>query len=260
MLSYDSLLSHSQERGLPPGKLRGALREYVQLLALKALYSQPQAKALAFLGGTALRLGFNLFRFSEDLDFDAQDLSLKEWKALWDQAAHILSREGLKVQPSCVEKGRLLLGDLRCEGLLQKYRLTPLANEKLRIKVESNRPSYDVEREPRVLSGYGELFPVSFASSSIIAAEKIEALLHRELGRDVYDLFFIAGKRWNPDPGVLSVKDPAAAILARVSGWGSKRLKEMARRLEPFLFDPDQARLVAAADQLLPSALEYLKA
>lgn len=262
MLSYDSLILHSKERGLPSGKLRGAAREYAQLLALKALYHLPGARELLFLGGTALRLGHNLSRFSEDLDFDTSSLSFRDWKALLEETAHNLSKQGFLVEGKASEKGSLLGGDLRCQNFLQTYRLTADPNEKLRIKLEANRPGYPIVTEPRVLSGYGELFAVPFAGPGLVAAEKILCLLNRELGRDVYDLFFIAGKKWKPDRRVLQARgiqgDLVKIILERINSWGPKRLETMARRLEPFLFDPDQAKLVKDAQTLLPASLEYL--
>jgi hypothetical protein len=263
MLSYDSLLAHTRERGMPAGKLRGAAREYLQILALKALYGQRGAQGLLFLGGTALRLGHGLPRFSEDLDFDAQALSHGEWKVLLDATGHALALQGLRVEVRAGERGTLLTGDLRCAGFLQAYRLAAAPGEKLRVKLEANRPDYPLEPEPRVVSGYGEMLPAVFAAPGLITAEKILALLNRGLGRDVYDIFFLAGKRWLPDARVLAARgvtgDVAAALLARVEALGDRRLAELARKLEPFLFEPGQARLVAQARALLPSALEYLR-
>lgn len=262
MLSTDSLRQHAQERGMPVGKLRGSAREYLQVVILKTLYGLKAAKPLAFLGGTALRLGYDLPRFSEDLDFDVSELALGAWKSLLEDAAHSLSRRGLIPEVRAEERGSLLAGDLRFAGVLQAYGLSTNASEKLQIKVEANRPRYALPLEPRVVAGYGEMFPVPFAASGLMFAEKIMALQSRELGRDVYDVFFMAGKKWLPEKKVLSAAglrgDVATRILERVRAWGRIRLRQMARRLEPFLFEPEQGRLVAEAEALLPAALEYL--
>ena len=262
MLSCDSLVNYSKERGMPPGKLRGAAREYLQVLTLKALYNLSGAKKLLFLGGTALRLGYDLPRFSEDLDFDAKQLSPGDWKALLGETAHALSRQGFSIELKTGEKGGLLTGDLRCKGFLQAYNLSGDVGEKLRIKLETNRPDYPLTAEPRVVSGYGEMFPVPFAARGMMFAEKILALLNREMGRDVYDIFFMSGKKWLPDARILSVKkagNPAETILSRVAAWEPAELSGMARRLEPFLFEPEQSKLVAQARKLLPPALQYLE-
>ena len=263
MLSYDGLIARSLERGMPAGKLRGAVREYIQILALKALYAAPRAEGLAFLGGTALRFGYDLPRFSEDLDFDVRDFSFREWKLLLEETAQALSRQGLSLEMRASEKGSLLSGDMRLQGALKAYRISENKNEKLKIKLEANRPRYPVAIDPRVISGYGEMFPAPFAASNLIMAEKILALLNRELGRDVYDLFFMADKKWRPDARILSAKgvaeDTQDVIASRLKFFGSAKLSVMAKRLEPFLFKPEQADLVAKAPTLLPDALEYLK-
>src|SRR4030066_2367241 len=45
------------------------VREYWELVILKALYESPYGRHLIFKGGTALRLAYDSPRFSEDLDF-----------------------------------------------------------------------------------------------------------------------------------------------------------------------------------------------
>lgn len=260
MLSSDSLRRYAAERGMPEGKLRGALREYVQVAALKALYGLPKTQDLLFLGGTALRLGHGLSRFSEDLDFDVQTLSLGAWKKLLEETGHVLSKQGFSMEIKTVGRGSLLSGDLRFKELLHAYGMTQDAGEKLRIKFEANRPDYPLSAEPRVVTGYGEIVPVPFAASGLMLAEKILALLNREMGRDVYDLFFMAARKWVPDVRVFKARmlqTPKEAVLKRVRAWGPDKLSAMARQLEPFLFKPEEVRLVAQADRLLPSALEY---
>jgi len=45
------------------------VREFLQVLILKILYDKGYFKNLAFVGGTALRVLYDVRRFSEDLDF-----------------------------------------------------------------------------------------------------------------------------------------------------------------------------------------------
>lgn len=261
MLSSEALLAHARERGMPPGRLRGIVREYVAVLALKSL-AAGRGPRLLFLGGTALRLGHGLPRFSEDLDFDARGLSVLSWKTLLATAARRLARVGFDVEAQAGERRTLLTGALRFRGLLQAYGLAAVPGEKLRVTVEANRPSYPLRGEPRVVSGYGEMVPVVFASPGLMFAEKILALTSRALGRDLYDVFFMAGKRWVPDPRVLrqgGIARARDAILGRLRRWSDTDLMRMARQLEPFLFEPEQVRLVAGARRLLPPALEYLR-
>ncbi|MEK9146231.1 MAG: nucleotidyl transferase AbiEii/AbiGii toxin family protein, partial [Elusimicrobiota bacterium] len=212
--------------------------------------------------GTALRILHGLMRFSEDLDFDADSLTLGGWTVLLEETAHELSRVGLSVQVRGVEKGSLLTGDIRFLQVLHAYHIASQPTEKLRVKVEANRPGYPLSAEPRLVSAYGEMVAVEFAASGLIFAEKLLAFLNREQGRDVYDLFFMAGKRWVPDLRVLAARgvgpDFVSRALARMETFTPQGLNGLARRLEPFLFDPAQAALVAQGRELLPGALQYL--
>lgn len=262
MLSPEALARHAEERGMPSGKIRGAAREYLQTLVLKGIYSQARSDALLFLGGTALRLGHSLPRFSEDLDFDAASASHAEWRRILESSAHGLASLGIDAELRTREKGRLLAGEMRFGGFLQYYGTGAARGEKLVIKCEANRPRWRLTGESRVIAGYGEMFPVRFASPGLFFAEKIGALRERRQGRDVYDVFFMAGKRWIPDPAVLKARGveagPAEAILKRVGVWDGRDLARMARSLEPFLFDPAGAAMVERAHALLPGVLEYL--
>ncbi|TAE46198.1 MAG: hypothetical protein EAZ89_20560, partial [Bacteroidetes bacterium] len=58
------------------------LREYLQYLILRIIYDSGFASKLIFIGGTCLRILHNNSRFSEDLDFDIQGLTEKEWDEL----------------------------------------------------------------------------------------------------------------------------------------------------------------------------------
>ena len=262
MLSPEALTAHSVERGMPRGKARGAAREYLHVIILKEIFRRKPSDALLFLGGTALRLGYGLQRFSEDLDFDAEGLSSREWQRLLGEAAHALAGAGFEVSLKLREKGRLLAGEMRFGGFLQSYGVSASPGEKLMVKLEANRPGWRMTAEPRVISGYGELFPARFASPGLLFAEKIGALRERRQGRDIYDVFFMAGLKWRPDGAVLKARgagtDAAGAVVGRVRQWDTRDLARMARALDPFLFESSGASMVARAHELLPGALAYL--
>ncbi len=60
------------------------LKEYIQLLILDFLSTNPFIKKLAFIGETYLRLVKGIDRFSEDLDFDCKDFSKDEFMEMTD--------------------------------------------------------------------------------------------------------------------------------------------------------------------------------
>jgi len=49
------------------------VREFLQIVILKIIYDKGFFKNIAFVGGTALRILYDLRRFSEDLDFSLID-------------------------------------------------------------------------------------------------------------------------------------------------------------------------------------------
>jgi hypothetical protein len=262
MLSRDSLKNFSRERGLPPGKLKGAVREYAQILALRALYIGPSAAGLVLVGDAALRFGWDLPRFSEDLEFCTFGLSAAEWKKLVDETVRRLELFGVEVEAKTGEKGPLLTGELRFLNILQAFGAAAEPKEKLVVKIEVNRPRYRLKAESKNINAYGEMFSVPLASPELLAAEAAACLVSRELGRDVYDLMFLAGKKWKPDPDVLATKgldDPRGAVQLRLEQWGPAGLAGLAARFKPSLFRPEEASLVADAAKLLPQAMETWK-
>ncbi|MCK4948034.1 MAG: nucleotidyl transferase AbiEii/AbiGii toxin family protein, partial [Candidatus Aureabacteria bacterium] len=58
------------------------VREFLQIIVLKALYEKDYFRKVAFTGGTALRVLYGLRRFSEDLDFSLVSKSGYDFKHL----------------------------------------------------------------------------------------------------------------------------------------------------------------------------------
>ena len=66
MLSYEALIERAKLRDMPSDKMRGVLREYLQILILKEIQRKSPIRRLCFTGGSYLRLVHNIRRFSED--------------------------------------------------------------------------------------------------------------------------------------------------------------------------------------------------
>ena len=60
MLAYDALVEQAKNRQMPPTKMRGILREYLQILILKEMARLSAGKKLYFTGGAYFLLGRNL--------------------------------------------------------------------------------------------------------------------------------------------------------------------------------------------------------
>ena len=87
MLTYDALLEQAKARQMPVSKMRGVLREYLQVLILKVLYKTEAGRKLYFTGGTYLRLAHGTKRFSEDLDFNTDSLTKAGFETVVQAAA-----------------------------------------------------------------------------------------------------------------------------------------------------------------------------
>lgn len=174
-----------------------AAKEVIQELALLALSRNDFFKTAAFHGGTALRLFYNLSRFSEDLDFCLlvanKDYSFsKVLVALTEE----LSYWGLKVEivdktklPNNVKKAMIKESSISAQLLLT----TPLPkNQKLLVKVELDINPPDGARTETKLCQFPTDFYVTVHDKSTLFAGKIHALLCRSYvkGRDWYDLGF----------------------------------------------------------------------
>ena len=103
MLNIESLSEEAKKRGMPPSKMRGVLREYLQIIVLKTLYSLRESGKYFFTGGTYLRLVYNTKMFSEDnivhVFFDTnKDVEEWEYSAIFDLFDEdIFKKDGLEI-------------------------------------------------------------------------------------------------------------------------------------------------------------------
>lgn len=179
-----------------------ALREVMQEVALAGLYRGGFFQQAAFYGGTALRIFYQLDRFSEDLDFSllepADNFSLEPYFAAIQKEFVAL---GLKVNISAKRKARktpiesaFLKSDtaihlLQIQGL---YSQTWSPSRPVKIKFEvDTQPPLGFRTEEKLL-----LLPFSFHVKCYqigdLYAGKVHALLYRSWknrvkGRDWYD-------------------------------------------------------------------------
>lgn len=185
MLSYSQIKEFSK---LSKTNESVVIREYIQTIFLKELYSEKFSKKVFFKGGTAIRLVFNGSRFSEDLDFTVME-NLVEFELV------------LKV---FFEKLNKLYGfsfkkrETVSNGL--KYLLTAsleAVDYKIFINLDfSFREKVLRQTKSIIKTDYPIIFTVFVNHLSIneIVAEKVRAIMTREKGRDIYDLWFLLNK------------------------------------------------------------------
>jgi predicted nucleotidyltransferase component of viral defense system len=71
----DNTIVYDAFPGIPDAFKRAILREYLQYKTLQFIFRAKESGGLVFMGGTALRVFYGSRRFSEDIDFDSNDIS-----------------------------------------------------------------------------------------------------------------------------------------------------------------------------------------
>jgi predicted nucleotidyltransferase component of viral defense system len=262
MLTYEALLEQAKSREMPPTKIRGILREYLQILILKEIYKIPAGKKLYFTGGTYLRLIHNLKRFSEDLDFNSNKITKLEFEQLLKKVKNELKRIGLKPELEFSHWENLCVAKLIFPQIEQIYKAKSKYSKKegIIIKIESFLLEQKINTETEVATGFGQFYPCISTDKSILFADKIDALRKKNRGRHIYDIIFMLSNKYTIDKSRLKAlginTEPFKIIAERINDFSKKELKKQADSLQPFLFDETQADLVKNAQTIIPSLLE----
>lgn len=173
-----------------PSKQLGMLREFLQCVMLRALHEHHHTNRLAFVGGTALRLIFNLPRFSEDLDFSLVDKKNYDFKTILSNMKHAFAKSKLDVEVKFKEKKTVQSGWFSFPRLLHEMNLSRDPRRKLSIKIEvDSNPPRGAHIGRRVINRHFPLALVHYDLPSLFAG-KLHAILTRAYikGRDYYDL------------------------------------------------------------------------
>src|SRR3990167_9440080 len=174
-----------------------AAREYLQTLILKLIYGSKYGPALSFMGGTALRVCYDLKRYSEDLDFALDD---PKAPYRFSGVAELLKKEltllGYEVSLKIDEEKIVQKAFLGFAGLPEALQLRSFRKgQKLHIKLETDiRPPAlnEGDRESFFVNRFKEIFPILKHTLPTMFAGKILAVLYRAYirGRDYYDLIW----------------------------------------------------------------------
>ncbi|MFH1776354.1 MAG: nucleotidyl transferase AbiEii/AbiGii toxin family protein [Candidatus Omnitrophota bacterium] len=258
MLTYEALIDQAKLKGIPQTKARGILREYLQILILKEIYRTKLGKKLYFTGGTYLRLVHNLKRFSEDLDFNTNSITNREFELLLQKVKNELKRVGLELQVTFAHWQNIYLSKLIFHGIEKAYNVVSKYSKKagIIIKVETNKPKWNITTETEVISGFGELYPCICTERGTLFADKIDALCKKSRGRHLFDIMFMITNKYPINRDILKVlgivKDPREVITERVKEFSKNELKKQAENLRPCLFDETEAELVLNAHKIIP--------
>lgn len=190
------------------------MREYLQLLFLSYLYQNKKADKIYFKGGTAIRLLFDSPRFSEDLDFSTQ-YNKNQIKQIVNEVAEAMRDELPELKMLLLYSGK--------NGLRFRLKYEPLNfKHPLIIRLDFNliKKAGRITVSPLVTKFPILIFPlVSHLSEKQILSEKVEALLNRSKGRDLFDTWFLLEK------GVLpNRKLPVKQLLKKIKIFSQGQL------------------------------------
>ncbi len=225
------------------------LKEYLQYKILNSIFNSEYANKLAFLGGTALRIVYGSTRFSEDLDFDNFHLSEEEFMSLSGIVQKDLSLEGFEVEMNTVTKNAYRM-KIRIPKLLFDSGLSQMSEHKILIQVDTVPQNFEYVPEKPLLNKFDVFTQINAVSKDLLLAQKIFACVNRKriMGRDFFDIVFLHGIGAQPNFAYLkknidvdNQSDMKKYLLEKTAALD---FEELARDVEPFLFDPRDKRKV----------------
>jgi len=246
------MINLSQIEQYYPENLRGfkknILREYLQYKILEIIFNSSSAPRLSFIGGTALRIIHENTRFSEDLDFDNFTLSGSDFTLLTKEIQNGLKMEGYEVEIRNVMKGAFRCY-IKFPRVLFDNAMSDLKQEKILIQVDTEPHDFAYAPDKVFLNKFDVFTQIAVTPVDVLLAQKIFAILNRKRakGRDFYDMIFLLQKT-KPNYKYLAqktgIKDRQTLKKKILAHAKTLNLKELARDVEPFLFQPSDSKKI----------------
>lgn len=237
------------------------LKEYLQYRILNSIFNSRYAEKLAFLGGTALRIIYGSTRFSEDLDFDNFALSKTEFMDLSKIIQKDLMLEGLAVEVNTVTKNAYRI-KIRIPKLLFDSGLSAMSEHRILIQVDTVPQNFEYVTEKPLLNKFDIFTQINAVPKDLLLSQKIFAAINRQrtMGRDFFDIVFLYGIGAKPNFAYLkknisidNQKDLKKYLREKTA---SLHFEDLARDVEPLLFDPRDKKKVLLFREFLEQALE----
>jgi predicted nucleotidyltransferase component of viral defense system len=234
---------------------RNLLREYLQFKILEIIFDSPLGAKLCFMGGTAIHILHENDRFSEDLDFDNLGLNQTDFTHLASLVKKRLGQEGYQIEVRSVFQ-KAFRSYLQFRTLLFQYGLSRHEEEKLLIQVDAEPQRFSYRPEQTILSKFDVFLRINAVPIDLLLAQKIFCLFNRPrpIGRDFYDVIFLLGKT-KPNLDYLrerlQVEDAAALKAAILKKCKQIDFRQLARDVEPFLFQPAHHTKILSFQELI---------
>lgn len=229
-------------------------REFLQLLILNIIYNRGYFKNLAFTGGTALRVIYDLQRFSEDLDFSVVNNKNYKLGTFLKNLVYELEKRGIAVDVKESAEGAVQSAMLRFKDILFPLGLSKIENQKIHIKIEidSNPPKGGM-LESSVVSKYF-VSSISHFDIPSLYATKLHACFFRKYtkGRDFYDLVWYLGRKTLPNWELLNnaIKQTESKKIEINENNFNKFLIEKLNKIDFKLVREDVERFIINKDEL----------
>ncbi len=189
----------------PEEKLNRA-REFLQVMALKNLADQNAFDSIAFVGGTALRILYDMRRFSEDLDFSLVTVKGYDFEKLNAGLVRYFKLNNLEAESRPKVEKTVHSTFLKFPGILKELGLGAFESQKLSIKLEvdSDPPKGWKLADTTLNKTY--IFSVRHFDLPSMMATKLHACFFRKYtkGRDFYDLVWYLGRKVSPNLELLN--------------------------------------------------------
>ncbi|MDI6891757.1 MAG: nucleotidyl transferase AbiEii/AbiGii toxin family protein [Actinomycetota bacterium] len=227
-------------------ELANLVREYLQILILKSIYQSKFGQSLSFVGGTCLRICYDLKRYSEDLDFSLDKKAADyDFKRLCQLVQRDLSLINIGADLNVSQEKTVQKAFVKVVEVIERLGLSRIKGQKIHIKLEVDTNPVDIKFgkiESFFVSKYNEIFPILKHDLETLFAGKILAILGRPYrrGRDFYDLIWYLNRKVKINLTYLNEGLKQAGYSSEFAGEEEvlRELDEIVNGLEPdFILD-----------------------
>lgn len=248
------------ENKIKKGKSReektNILREFLQILTLKILRDKNAFLNIAFIGGTCLRILYDLKRYSEDLNFSLTSKKGYSFLTLLENLKKELELYNIQTDFK-YKTGTVNNCFIKFKDVLQNFDLHHHRDEKLLIKLEiDTNPPNGAKLEERIVNNEFIFNLITYDLPSLMAG-KLHAIMCRKYskGRDFYDLLWYLTKKITPNIKLLNnsimqteKEDPKITeanwkkiLLGKIKSIDYKKVRN---EISPFLQTKEEAELI----------------
>jgi predicted nucleotidyltransferase component of viral defense system len=189
------------KEGMSNDQKLNVMREFLQILCLKIMDEKKFFDQVAFLGGTSLRILYNIKRFSEDLDFSLSDKRKYNFSEIYEELSRSFALYNLPFEAKPRTETNVHSMMMGFTGLLKALGLSPMQSQKFSIK-------FEIDTNPPLGWNLANTFVGKFFNFTVthydlpsLYAGKLHACFYRKFikGRDYYDFVWYLTKKVKPN-------------------------------------------------------------